>query len=94
MTALVIGIAEADGEALLEELFTYLYPADEIYEHRWSAGDIIVWDNLAVQHARSAVKGGTRTLQRVTIARFGYWEQYPVDLATFEELHEVKNRTA
>lgn len=32
-------------------------------------------------------------MQRVTIAQFGYWDQYPVDLPTYDALHEVRNGT-
>jgi taurine dioxygenase len=92
MTGLLLGLPEEQGEALLQELFSYLYADDGVYEHHWRQGDLIIWDNLAVQHARSRIAGGTRTLQRVTIAEYGYWDQYPVDLPTYDALHE--NRTA
>ena len=88
MTALVAGMADADSDALLDTLFAHLYAPDNIYDHHWRKGDIVIWDNLAIQHARSAIQGGRRTLQRVTIAELGYWDQYPADLATYDELHE------
>lgn len=88
MTDSIIGLAEQESEALLEKLFSYLYAPANIYEHRWRAGDMIVWDNLAIQHARSEIENGRRTLQRVTIAEYGFWEQYPTDMPTFDELHE------
>jgi taurine dioxygenase len=92
MTACVIGMSEAESDELLEELFSYLYTAERIYDHVWKAGDLVVWDNLAIQHARKEVSGGTRTLRRVTIATLGYWEQYPVDLPVFDELQVAKRR--
>lgn len=88
MAALVAGLSEGDSDALLEELFGYLYAPGNVYEHHWQVGDFIVWDNLGVQHARSEITGGRRTLQRVTIAEFGYWEQVPVDLQTYYDLQE------
>jgi taurine dioxygenase len=94
MTACVIGMPEPDSERLLEELFSYLYAEEQIYDHVWRPGDIVIWDNLAVQHARKAIAGGKRTLQRATIAEYGYWDQYPVDLQTYEALHEAKNKRA
>ena len=94
MTGCVIGMSEKESDALLEELFPYLYADEQVYDHVWRPGDIVIWDNLAIQHARKAVVGGTRTLQRVTIAEYGYWDQYPVDLPTYEALHEVKNKVA
>ena len=94
MTACVIGMPEQESDRLLEELFSYLYAEEHVYDHVWRPGDIVIWDNLAVQHARKAIAGGKRTLQRVTIAEYGYWDQYPVDLPTYEALHEAKNKVA
>lgn len=87
-TDAIIGLSDVESDALLEELFSHIYTPDNVFEHSWQAGDMIVWDNLAVQHARSEIEGGKRTLQRVTIAEWGFWEQYPTDMPTFDELHE------
>jgi taurine dioxygenase len=86
MTAYVVGLSEPESDALIEELLSYLYPEEHVYEHTWKTGDIVIWDNLAVQHARKAVSGGARTLQRVTIAEIGYWEQHPTELPLYEEV--------
>jgi taurine dioxygenase len=85
MTALVIGLSEPESDELLEDLFARLYAPENVFEHRWQEGDLIVWDNLAVQHARAEIETGRRTLQRVTMGHFGYWEQCPVDLPTLTE---------
>lgn len=87
-TALIIGLAQADSDALHDELNRYLYDERAVYEHRWAEGDLVLWDNLAVQHARGAAGTGVRTLQRVTIAELGYEAQYPSDMrAIYEGLH-------
>lgn len=86
MTACIVGLPEADSEALIEELFGTLYSEGNVYEHHWREGDIVIWDNLAVQHARSPLGRAVRTLQRVTLAEIGYSEQYPSDRAVFDEL--------
>jgi taurine dioxygenase len=87
-TACLIGVPESEGDALIEELLSYVYAEDNIYEHKWTNGDIVIWDNLALQHARGRITGGVRTLQRVTIARFSYEEQYPADRVWFSDLQE------
>jgi taurine dioxygenase len=79
-TPQVIGLDEGEGQALLRELQTFLYAEDNVYEHQWGEGDIVLWDNLAVQHARGLAGAGVRTLQRVTITDLSYAEQYPTDL--------------
>ena len=88
-TACIIGMSEAESDALLEELFGYFYAPDNVYEHSWKTGDIVIWDNLAVHHARKTVSGGRRTLQRVSMNEFAYWDQYPVDRATFDSLYTL-----
>jgi taurine dioxygenase len=92
MTASIVGLSEADSEALIEELLSYLYVEDGIHEHVWTTGDIVIWDNLAVQHARKALGAGVRTLQRVTIAKIAYWDQWPADLPTYEALHTFQEQ--
>lgn len=87
-TALVCGLSEQDSDALLEELFAHLYVGDGIYEHTWTNGDMILWDNLALQHARAKVTGGVRTLQRVSVSVFGYEQQYPADSGWYADLQE------
>jgi taurine dioxygenase len=79
MTGCIIGLSPADSDALLEDLFGYLYAADHVQEQKWQLGDLVLWDNLAVQHARREAAFGERTLQRVTIAEMGYARQYPSD---------------
>lgn len=88
MTAQVIGLSRAESDVLLDEIYTYLYDERAIYDHAWQPGDLVVWDNLAVQHARGTIGSGTRTLQRVTCTRFTYTEQYPAD-SVGEDLHNA-----
>lgn len=87
-TALICGLSERDSEDLLEEVFSYLYPEDGVYEHTWANGDLVFWDNLALQHARARVTGGVRTLQRVSVSIFGYEQQYPADSGWYADLQE------
>lgn len=62
----VVGLPEDESEALLARLWAELYAPDNVYEHVWQLGDLLVWDNLALQHARGAVTG-RRTLRRVPV---------------------------
>jgi alpha-ketoglutarate-dependent taurine dioxygenase len=66
-TEAIVGMEEAESEALLGELFDHLYSPQNLYAHPWRNGDLVVWDNLAVQHARAnvPVDGPARTLQKV-----------------------------
>jgi len=63
----LVGVAPDENEELLEALFEHLYAPDNTLAHEWRNGDLVVWDNLAVQHARSNVNldGPARTLRKV-----------------------------
>jgi alpha-ketoglutarate-dependent taurine dioxygenase len=54
---------------LIEELFAHLYRPEHRYVHEWHEGDLVVWDNHAVQHGRPEVGSAPRTLRRVCIGR-------------------------
>jgi taurine dioxygenase len=61
------GLPGDENEALLEELFQHLYADGRVLAHEWREGDLVVWDNLAAQHARGVVDldGSERTLRKV-----------------------------
>jgi len=46
----IVGMPYADGRALIEELNALAPHPDLTYEHRWTAGQLIVWDNRCVMH--------------------------------------------
>ena len=46
----VIGMPAAEGEALMRELRTFATQPRFVYEHRWTVGDLIVWDNRSTMH--------------------------------------------
>jgi len=61
-----------ESRRLLHEAFECLYDENCIFEHRWRKGDIIIWDNIAVQHARGNIEEvGPRLLQRVIVGTEG-----------------------
>jgi taurine dioxygenase len=81
----IFGMSEEESEALLAELFGYLYAPENIYEHHWRNGDLVIWDNLALQHARLQAPTGPRTLQRVTCAEKGILLLYPYLAKDYQE---------
>jgi alpha-ketoglutarate-dependent taurine dioxygenase len=46
------GLSLDESDALLEALFAHLYADENVYEHAWQPGDLVAWDNLALQHGR------------------------------------------
>jgi taurine dioxygenase len=49
-TSHLVGLPPAESEALLGELYSHLVRPAFTYTHRWRAGDLLMWDNCAVQH--------------------------------------------
>ena len=77
-TDCVLGIGPDQSEALLDELFAHLYAPDNVYEHHWLVGDLVIWDNLGIQHGRPAFPDDEeRTLQRVVLGTKGAAEIVP-----------------
>lgn len=67
-TARLLGMEWEESRELLHEVFDHLYAPQNVLEHSWCNGDIIIWDNIALQHARGNVEGvGKRLLQRVIV---------------------------
>ena len=44
------GMDAAESEALLDGLMDFACRAPRVYQHRWQAGDIVVWDNRCLLH--------------------------------------------
>jgi taurine dioxygenase len=67
MTHEIVGLSKEESDDLLAELFTYMDSTEHSFELHWQPGDLAIWDNLAVQHARPDVttKHGARTLRKV-----------------------------
>lgn len=69
MTDHIVGMDKAESDALLEELFTVLEDPAYCYEHVWTPGDLVMWDNLCTLHARTWFDPSqSRVLRRTTVA--------------------------
>ncbi|MEC7488870.1 MAG: TauD/TfdA family dioxygenase [Pseudomonadota bacterium] len=69
MTDHVVGMERADSDVLLEQLFQVLENPAHCYEHVWRRGDLVMWDNLCTQHARTWFDPSmTRVLRRTSLA--------------------------
>ncbi len=56
----VNGCSLEESEALLNELWEHCAQPRFWYEHKWSVGDVVVWDNRAILHRRDAFDSATR----------------------------------
>jgi taurine dioxygenase len=46
----IAGLSEPESEVILRDLFTHLAKPEFGYRHEWRVGDLLLWDNCAVQH--------------------------------------------
>lgn len=62
----IVGMPREESEALLQKLFAALESTKFKYDHKWQVGDLIVWDNRVLQHARNDFDPAqARVLRRV-----------------------------
>ena len=53
MTAYIVGMPRDESAELLEWLFDHQEQARFIYAHKWTPGDVLIWDNRCVMHRRN-----------------------------------------
>ena len=58
--ACVDGLPLEESEALLNELWAHSTQPRFCYEHQWSVGDVVVWDNRATLHRRDPFESTSR----------------------------------
>jgi len=69
MTRYVVGMDRAESDALLAELFDHIERPEFIYAHRWTPGDLVIWDNRRLNHARTDFPADeVRLLRRYTVS--------------------------
>ncbi len=64
MTARIDGLPRDESDAILDRLFAISEDPATIYEHVWSVGDLLMWDNRCSCHARTDFPDGERRLLR------------------------------
>jgi len=71
-TSHIEGLTSSESEALIEQIYGLLYSDGNVYTHQWENGDLVIWDNLAIQHGRRSMDGpakhAARTLRRVIVS--------------------------
>jgi taurine dioxygenase len=67
-TQYIVGLDETENDAILERLFDHLEQPQFVYEHVWTPGDLLLWDNRSSCHARTDFSPAERRLlRRITI---------------------------
>ena len=66
--AYIMGLELAESEALLDELWKHAVQPANVYEHRWTVGDVLVWSNYSTMHRRDEFdKATVRRMHRSQI---------------------------
>jgi len=65
----IVGMPYDEGRALIEELNALAIHPDLTYEHRWTARELLLWDNRCVMHRATAYDPATqgRVIRRCTV---------------------------
>jgi alpha-ketoglutarate-dependent 2,4-dichlorophenoxyacetate dioxygenase len=69
----IVGWGQAEGEALLDELFAFATQDKYVYSHKWRQGDLVVWDNRCSMHSATSFERYRykRDCRRTTINEYG-----------------------
>jgi taurine dioxygenase len=68
MTACVVDVPPAESDEILLYLFAHQEQPRFVYEHVWTPGDLLIWDNRCTLHARTDFSAAERRmLRRVAI---------------------------
>ena len=64
------GMNDGESRDLLDEIYEYIDNESHVYSHIWKPYDLIMWDNRAVLHRATPIKGKVekRLMVRTTIA--------------------------
>jgi alpha-ketoglutarate-dependent taurine dioxygenase len=65
----VVGMDEAAGRKLLDELLAFATQPRFVYRHRWREGDAVLWDNRCTLHRGRPYDGARhpRVMHRTTL---------------------------
>lgn len=68
MTQRIEGVSAQESDDILEQLYEIGERPEFVYEHVWTVGDVVCWDNRCTIHARTPFpKEENRLLRRCTV---------------------------
>ena len=68
MTLWIEGIDRDESDEILDYLFAHIEKPEFVYEHEWTVGELIMWDNRCSAHARTWFSPDKRRMmRRVTV---------------------------
>ena len=67
--AWIVGISDAESDALLDELWAHVQQGPFHWAQEWRKGDLVIWDNRCTLHRRNTLDPGLRRLMHRTQVR-------------------------
>ena len=69
----IVGMPEAESEALLNELMAHATQRQFVYSHRWRVHDLVMWDNRCTMHRGTDYdeRRWKRDMHRATVSDIG-----------------------
>ena len=67
--AWIVGLADADSDALLDELWAHVQQGPHLWAQEWRQGDLVIWDNRCTLHRRNQLDPSLRRLMHRTQVR-------------------------
>jgi len=66
----ILGMGEAEGRALIDELIAHATQRQFVYTHRWRVNDLVMWDNRCTMHRGTEFDDlrWKRDVQRATVS--------------------------
>jgi taurine dioxygenase len=74
-------LPEAESDEIINYLFDHSEKPEMYYEHVWSVGDLVMWDNRCLTHARTDFPGTERRLLRRNVIQGIRPERGRIDVA-------------
>ena len=69
MTEKILDMKSSESETLLMGLFKHAEKPEFVYSHKWTPGDLVIWDNRSTNHARTDFPADEqRLLRRYTVS--------------------------
>ena len=67
-TTRIVGLPQAESDALLADLFAHSVKPEFVYRHKWEPHDLVFWDNRSLMHLAAGTPDHLRRrLNRTTI---------------------------
>ncbi len=74
MTLWIEDVDRTESDEILDHLFAHIEKPEFVYEHEWTVGELIMWDNRCSAHARTWFSPEKRRMMRRVTVR----DPYPV----------------